>query len=97
MEQAAGLLHKAKKASGDEKASLLERLLTLVKGITAAPTFLDELLPLVLELHDEDSRAFVAQVGPTQRSSSSIVGRQFEFGADRGGGRQPPVLHWAGR
>ncbi|KAJ1471600.1 hypothetical protein T484DRAFT_1843482 [Baffinella frigidus] len=61
MEQAAGLLHKAKKASGDEKASLLERLLTLVKGITAAPTFLDELLPLVLELHDEDSRAFVAQ------------------------------------
>ena len=57
-----GLLHKAKKASGDERASLLERLLTLVKGITAAPTFLDELLPLVLELRDEDSRAFVAQV-----------------------------------
>jgi hypothetical protein len=62
MEQAVGLLHKAKKASGDERASLLERLLTLVKGITAAPTFLDELLPLVLELRDEDSRAFVAQV-----------------------------------
>jgi hypothetical protein len=84
MEQAVGLLHKAKEAAGEEKVALLDRLLTLVRGISAAPTFLDELLPLVLELRsDEDARPFVAQVVfATPHVSSGLRQHHGRVGAD---------------
>eukprot|EP00288_Rhodomonas_lens_P017988 CAMPEP_0177699100 /NCGR_PEP_ID=MMETSP0484_2-20121128/5408_1 /TAXON_ID=354590 /ORGANISM="Rhodomonas lens, Strain RHODO" /LENGTH=90 /DNA_ID=CAMNT_0019210265 /DNA_START=205 /DNA_END=474 /DNA_ORIENTATION=+ len=62
MEQAVELVHQAKKAQGAQKASIFEKLLTLIRGIKAAPSLLEEVLPLVLDLRqDAEARPFIAQ------------------------------------